>query len=99
MDGIAKFISETYVENSIAERVPIENEREVFVDCESATRNEWTQAGRNGLNSTCVIKTQRINYSGEKIVEMDGVRYGVYRTYSPPDSDEIELYLEVKVGV
>ena len=46
-----------------------------------------------------MLRTQRINYSGERIAELEGVRYGVYRTYTPPDSDLIEIYLEEKAGV
>ena len=38
------------------------------------------------------------DYGHEKIVELDGVRYGVYRTYLGKN-ESIELYLESKVGV
>ena len=37
-------------------------------------------------------------YEGEEIVEFEGTRYGVYRTYRGRD-DTIELYLERKAGV
>lgn len=37
------------------------------------------------------------DYNGEDIVEIDGNRYSVYRTYRAK-ADEIELYLEKKAG-
>ena len=38
-----------------------------------------------------------IYYMGEKIVEYNGMRYGIYRTYIA--GDDIELYLEEKGGI
>lgn len=99
MDGVVKLIKETYVQNEIMEQIPTETETEVFAEINSVTRSEWAEAGRAGLNPSAMIRTPRVNYSGEKIVEWEGVRYGVYRTYAPPDSDFIEIYLEEKVGI
>ena len=38
------------------------------------------------------------DYEGESIVEIDGTRYGVYRTYLGKN-ETLELYLEQKTGV
>lgn len=99
MDGVAVFISETYEQDEIGQMIPAETSEDVYVEVCSITRSEWATASRDGLNPVVMLKTERVNYSGERIVELDGVRYGVYRTYAPPDSDEIELYLEEKAGV
>ena len=87
MDGVAKLIKETYEQDAIGQPVPTETETEIYVEILSVARSEWAAASRDGLNS------------GERIVTLDGVRYGVYRTYAPPDSDIIEIYLEEKAGV
>ncbi len=99
MDGVAKLINESYVPDEIGQMIPSETETEIYVEILSVTRSEWAAASRDGLNPALMLRTQRINYSGERIVKLDGVRYGVYRTYAPPDSDLIEIYLEEKAGV
>lgn len=38
------------------------------------------------------------DYNGERIAELDGVRYGIYRTYLA-QNEFIELYLERKAGI
>lgn len=99
MDGVVKLINETYEQDEIGQLIPSESETEIYVEILSVTRSEWAAASRDGLNPVVMLRTQRVNYSGEQIVEFDGIRYGVYRTYAPPDSDLIEIYLEEKVGV
>lgn len=99
MDGVAIFIKEIYEKNEIGERISKESKREVFVQVYSIGRTDWQQAGQLGLSPSIMIKINRINYEGEKIVEVDRMRYGIYRTYCPPDSDDMELYLEEKAGV
>lgn len=99
MDGVVKLINETYKQDEIGQLIPSESETEIYVEILSVTRSEWAAASRDGLNPAIMLRTQRVNYSGEQIVEFEGSRYGVYRTYAPPDSDLIEIYLEEKVGV
>lgn len=100
MDGVAYLISQTYQKGSLGQHIPAKEAREeVLVTCESVSRREWMDAGRNGLNPEIMLKTAAVNYSGEKEIEYEGVRYAVYRTFNPPDSDDIELYLQRKAGV
>lgn len=70
-----------------------------WVTVKSVTRAEWQAAGRKGLNPAFVLTTNRANYGGQAAVEYNGRRYAVYRTYSPPDSDEVELYIQEEVGI
>lgn len=100
MDGEAYLIQPIYKKDSIGQAIPDgETRLGIFVSEESVSRREWMDAGRNGLNPEHLLKTAAINYSGESEVEYEGVRYAIYRTFSPPDSDEIELYLHRKAGV
>lgn len=98
MDGIAYLISQTYVTDEIGRQIPKESKTEIFVTEDSITRSEWNAAGRDGLKPALMLKTSACNYSGEKIVEYNNVRYGIYRTYEKKETDEIELYLEWKAG-
>ena len=38
------------------------------------------------------------DYCGESIAVVDGVRYGIYRTYRAKN-ETLELYLEAKAGI
>lgn len=100
MDAVVCLIQNTYQKDEIGQYIPAgEISTEIFATVKSVSRREWMDAGRNGLNPELVLTTAAINYSGEKEVEYEGVRYAVYRTYNPPDSDEIEVYLQRKAGV
>ncbi len=100
MDKEAILISQTFVKDKMGQPIPQEiRSSPILVSDGSITRAEFDVAGRQSLNPEMVIKTQACNYNGEEIVEVDGIRYGVYRTYRPPYSDEVELYLERKTGV
>lgn len=104
MDDLVYLIGVAYSEDEIGQLVPMETEQAVWASIQSVTRAEWAQAGQAGLNPELVLTMPRVNYNGQKIVELrkscgDAVRYGVYRTYFSSDSDDIELYLEQKAGV
>ena len=103
MDDLIYLIVQTYTEDSIGQLIPSESSRAVWAHIQSVTRAEWTDAGERGLQPQLVAITPCVNYQGESIVQIGGgksaKRYGVYRTYMGPDSDDIELYLERKAGV
>lgn len=104
MDDLVYLIGVAYSEDEIGQLVPMETERAVWASVQSVSRAEWAQAGQAGLNPELVLTMPRVNYNGQKIVELrkdcgQSVRYGVYRTYFNSDSDDIELYLEQKAGV
>lgn len=99
MDGVAYLIQETYIQDSLGQRIPSESKSEILVSTGDINRSEWFNAGRNGLNPEIMLMTAAVNYSGEKIIEYGNVRYGIYRTYHRKESDEIELYLHLKGGV
>lgn len=98
MDDVLTLIAETYTVNTIGVRVATESRRTVWAHEKSLTRADWYYGARAGLNPSLVVSTPSVNYSGEKIAEWKGVRYAVYRTYTPENSDETELYLERRTG-
>ena len=76
-----------------------EEETEVFCDVRSITQTEWFEAGRNGIQHPAYIFVMNRNeYSGQQIVEYQGQRYGVYRTYAAKN-ENLELYCEAKGGI
>lgn len=98
MDGVAILIEEIYEKDNIRQDIKVGEKRdEILVTEKSVTRAEWTIAGKNGLNASCVLITPLINYDGQIQIEYEGKRYMVYRTYK--DGDCIELYLGERVGV
>ena len=100
MDGVAILIKQTIAKDALNQYVPSsDSEREIFVEEKSITRSEWATAGKNGYNPDILLTTARVNYCGESEVKYNGTRYSIYRTYCPPNSDDIELYLEKKAGV
>lgn len=103
MDDLIYLVQQTYTTDDIGQQVPQETLVPVWARVQSLTRSEWMQAGEKGLQGEFVAITAFVNYSGETIVQMgtgdSAKRYAVYRTYHAYDSDEVELYLEKKVGV
>lgn len=76
-----------------------ETKTEVFCDVRSITQTEWFEAGRAGIQHPAFIFIiNRNEYSGEQIVEYEGQRYGVYRTYAAKNED-LELHCEAKGGI
>lgn len=93
-----RLISTTYTVDAIGQRVPTEVPRQVFCNLGSVSATEYFEAGRNGLNAEYRATVLREEYHGERLAELNGQRYGIYRTYIGT-GDELELYLERKAGV
>lgn len=97
-DSVCLLISETYETDELNQKKPVETARQVFCRVDSVTRAEFYNAGQAGLNPSAKLIVFFGDYEGEKIVDLGGKRYGVYRTYTP-DEETVELYLERKVGI
>jgi hypothetical protein len=74
-----------------------ETSRQVFCRVDSVTASEFFEGGRNGLNPEYRMTMFRHDYEGEPILEYNGQRYSIYRTYIGKN-DSIELYVERKGG-
>ena len=99
MTEVAFFLKDNYIKDELCQRIPAEKIRREFLCSEqSVARNEFDVAGRHGIRASIVLITAKINYEGETEVEYDGQRYSIYRTYSPQNSDDIELYLEKRTS-
>ena len=97
MCGEAYLISRTYASDSIGNQIPTETRQHILVEEHSITRQEWAEAGRQGLSPALLLVTHKVNYSGQDQIEYCNVRYGIYRTYE--HDEQVEMYLERKGGV
>lgn len=96
--NVINLISEVHTQDAIGQFISTEQSRQVYCDVRSITRAEWFDAGRNGMQPTFIFTMFAPDYQDEKIVEFEGKRYGIYRTYLARN-EQIELYAEAKGGV
>ena len=90
-------IKETWNMDDHNQPVPEETKRLVYCNARSITRTELFEAGQNGHAAAYMFEMFAYDYGGEKLVEYQGKRYGVYRTYQA-GRDTMELYVEEKGG-
>lgn len=95
---VINLISETQARDTSGVYQTSETSHTVFCSVNSVTASEFFEGGRNGLNPELQFTMFAGDYNGERIVEYDGNRYGVYRTYIRKN-DVIELYVERKGGL
>lgn len=90
-------ITETWSPDEYGVNQKQETSRKVYANVQSATRAEFFDGGRNGLNPQYVLHIFFGDYNGEKIVQYNGVKYTVYRTFQRRN-DVLELYVERNEG-
>lgn len=101
MDKTEELILEApkYREDELAQLVQDGvTQRTVFCRVQNIKRSEWAAAAHNGKRAAHCVTVWADEYQDEEVAILNGVRYGIYRTYSP-NGEEMELYLEQKAGV
>ena len=91
-------VSRSYTQNDIGVPVPSEISTQIFARVTSVTGKEWFEGGRIGLNPEFRAEILAEEYDGQEILEKDGVRYSIYRTYQQ-SNDILELYCEKRKGI
>lgn len=101
MDNLIEItlISETSTIDDIGQEAVTETKSTVMGNIRSVSRSEWFDAGANDINAEYVVTVYDFEYADQTVAEINGTRYGIYRTYRAANSDIIELYLEKKGGV
>lgn len=94
---VVTLIAQTYEQNEYGVLESHETQRNIFVQVTSVTGTEWFEGGRNGLNPELRFIAFAPDYQDEKILEYNGNRYTIYRTYISRN-DTIELYTERRKG-
>lgn len=75
------------------------SEKRIYCRIESIDRREFFEGGRNGIRPGMKFVIFGADYAGEEELTYHGQVYAVYRTYSIPGSDYMELYTETRGGV
>lgn len=91
-------VNETYSKDIYGVDRKTTTESEVFAQVDSVTRQEFFDAGRNGLNPEYVFRVFSEDYNGERTVRYNGRQFAVYRTFLGRN-DIMELYAERQGGV
>lgn len=73
-------------------------ETEVFAEIDSVGQNEFFAAEQAGFRPEFRAKIWREEYDNETILQLDGKKYDIYRTFECPGG-KIELYAQHRVGV
>lgn len=97
MESTIKLIAETETKNAYGALVKTETEREIYCEVESVGRSDFFNGLQSGLGFSFVFVTNPINYQGERVVEYEGQRYAVVRTYHAK-IDRLEIYTGERVG-
>lgn len=93
----ASLITLSYTQSDYGVYTSSESSLSVYVDVTSVNSKEWYEGARNGLNPQYRFTMFSFDYDGQKIIEYNGTRYTVYRTFLK-SKDEIELYTELNKG-
>lgn len=97
-DAVISLVKEVYTQNDFGLDLTTESSRTVFCSTRSVNRADFYAAGQIGLALDYVFITNPVNYQGEKILEYQGERYEISRTYQV-SPDTLEIYAGHKVGV
>jgi SPP1 family predicted phage head-tail adaptor len=90
-------IGQRIEEDEIGNQIPVETETTILCGLKSVGRSEFYDAAASGLRPELVFVIHAYEYSGERVVKFQGVRYNVIRTYQT-GTEEIELTVERVVG-
>ena len=97
MTDVITLISQAYTLDDYGNNVPTEIRVDVFCEIDSITQSEFYAAANTELNPEYRFRVFFDDYDGQSVLEFDGKRYGIYRTYR--SGDYMELYAERKVGL
>ena len=96
MTDVLTLIAETVTTDDYGREEITETERTVFCETFSITQTEFYAAANTELSPEYRFDVFFGDYNGESVVEYQGNRYAVYRTYR--NGDYMELYAERKIG-
>lgn len=98
MDDVLVLVNITYQKDEYGVERKHTTNKQIFAQVDSATRAEFFQGGRNGLNPEYRFTVFDADYSGETVCQYHNEQYSIYRTYHVPGTDYRELYVERKGG-
>ena len=87
--------TETYDEMGVS--TITEKENLIKGNYQSISAQEFFRGGEMGIKPEMIVKVWDREYNGETLLEYEGVRYIIYRTYLVSDG-RVELYCQKDVG-
>lgn len=72
--------------------------REIFARMSSISRSEFYSGGQTGHRPEMRFTVFDREYRGEPELIWEGLAYAIYRTFQIPGTDDLELYVERKLG-
>ena len=91
-------IKRTYTKNNIGSFVESATTRNVVGNIASVSGQEFSNAGELGIKAELIVKVWQTEYQQEDRLQVDGIKYLVYRTYADKNG-RVELYCQKDVGV
>lgn len=96
MNEVISLIQQTHGVDDYGDPVITETTREVFAKLGSIGQKEFYQAHAVGLQPEVkFVLADYLDFDGEEMVEHNGVRYRVLRTYRKGQELELTVYREV----
>ena len=98
MNSILTLIQQTQTVDDYGDTVTTETSRQVFCKVGSIGQKEFYQAHAVGLQPELkLILADYLDYNNETLVEHNGTRYRVLRTYRAGQELELTVYREVNI--
>lgn len=86
-----------YTTDTLGQRTGIETNTNVIAEVTDITQSEFLAAGQLGLKPSRRFRIWEDEYTGQRTLIFNGVRFSVYRSYLAKDG-RVELYCEERAG-
>lgn len=96
MADVLYLIAQTISVDDYGNEVETETQRQVYCEVNSISQTEFYAAANTELNPEYRFDVFFGDYNGEDVIEYQGNRYAIYRTFRTGDT--LELYVERKIG-
>lgn len=96
-----KLIGQTIEYDEYRQEITVETERTILAHLKEIGRNEFYLAASSDLSPEIAFDVHLFEYNYERIAEIDGQRYSIFRTYRHFEDglEMIELTCGKRVGV
>lgn len=96
MVDVLNLITTIQTVDEYGDPIVLEGRRQVFCSIKSIGTKEFYQAHASGLQPEIkFVLADYLEYNGEQLIDYDGTRYHVLRTYRTGNELEITCYTEV----
>ncbi|MGN8648318.1 phage head closure protein [Gracilibacillus sp. HCP3S3_G5_1] len=96
-DHQVTLIKETIEYDKVKNPIPVETPTTILCDAKSITRSEFYNASINDMKPEIAFTIHNFEYVKQKLVEFEGERYTVIRTYRI-DNEYMELTCQKVIG-